>query len=149
MKNKEVFDKTVHSLVQSYLNDTLEAYECRSCAVGNIVAGVLGIKLIRKNGLIKPEPYIEDDPYNDPGLWYKRRKFFTWFNIKKKAALQIALTGYSEDELFKIEKVFMKEWIGSIHDKEFTALVAVYNLLLKIHEVNESEVEKAEVVFAK
>ena len=149
MKNKEVFDRSVNSLVQSYLNDTLEAYECKSCAVGNIVAGVLSLKLVRANATIKQENFIKDYPNNDAGLWYKKRKVFTWWNVKKKAAQQISLTGYTEAEIFEIEKVFMLEWSRSLYEKEFTALLAVYELLLKIHDVKEGEAEKGKVVFSK
>lgn len=149
MKNKAVFERTVNSLVQAYLNDTLEAYECKSCAVGNIVAGVLGVKLVRENGLIKQENYIKNDPLYDSGLWYKRRKVFTWWNLRKKAAHQISLTGYTESEIFEIERVFMLEWSRSFYNKEFVALLAVYETLLKIHEVAEGEVENGKVIFSK
>jgi hypothetical protein len=139
MKYKnELFNETVTILVKAYMNDTLEHADCEACAVGNIIAARC------------PDIYEKD-----PGAW-----FDPMHGQKQLAKLQIASTGYSYEDVMKIEHAFencekpehMKDTIwGNWKDPEwmFNGLMAVVDVLCEIHGMNETEKTEAKSLFVK
>lgn len=141
---KATFDRTVGILVQAYLNDTLEHVNCHACAVGNIIAHEMGIKIIPC----------------DPQIYFKHHKWETgspeWYNIGKcRPCREQELTGYTAEELTRIENAFecrdnpellcgtpCDEWM-------FIGLMQVVNVLAEIHNVDLSAKESAKALFVK
>lgn len=157
MKNQELFEKTVGILVKAYQNDTLMHGNCMACAVGNIVAANLGICDIGSRlEWYKKAMDVPDTCNGWPSV------FMTRLNSKKQrvdveammrdeaAKLQIGSTGYTWQELAKVEYAFETASIGNNDDEwMFNGLLAVYDVLCEIHEVSKDEVKSGELVFVK
>lgn len=146
MNNEELYHKTVNILVQAYFNDTLEHTQCRACAVGNIVAANMGMKLQfnEEYRYIAPTDFVPDDPKKDSGLWFDAigsgdvKKSFITEDILR----QVKATGYSPYELMLIEFAFEHpENKGSSPDEYmFNGLMSVIDVLDEIHENKDSVV---------
>lgn len=147
MKNKPLFDKTLNILVKAYQNDTLEHGDCNACAVGNMIAANCGYD------------YIKDEfgflwwGVNYP-LW--QLVFSTGYEQRINsnayvgdAKKQIDSTGYTWQELAKIEYAFETANKGnSSDDWILNGLLAVYDVLCEVHEVEKKE-EDAKLIFVK
>ena len=152
MKNKELFDRTVAVLVRAYKNDTLKHGSCHACAVGNIVAAGCGINDVfsdnewREKALVEPQVGWVD-VFCACGV----EQITTPENYKGAAKFQIDSTGYTWQELAKIEHAFETAPKGNSEDEwMLNGLLAVYDVLCEIHEVaDKSEVEDAKLVFVK
>lgn len=146
MKNQKLFEKTVGILVNAYRNDTLEHGYCHACAVGNIIAANCGIEddldWLEKTG---------DYPITGWGLVFTTGAGYQRINeseYKGAAKFQIDSTGYSWQELAKIEYAFETAPKGNNDDDwMLNGLLAVYDVLCDIHEVDRSEVKAGEEVF--
>lgn len=135
---KELFHETISILVKAYMNDTLEHADFEACAVGNIIAYRC------------PELHAKD-----PVAW-----FDPLTGQKKLARLQIQATGYSHDDVWRIEKAFEncekpehllgETWINW-KDPEwvFNGLMAVVEVLCEIHGMNETEKTESKAMFVK
>ena len=150
MKNKQLFEKTVGILVNAYRNDTLMRGFYTACAVGNIVAYNCGINDI--NSIAEWHNKALDKPSSGWGsvfLTVNKQRVIPK-NYKGAAKFQIDSTGYSWQELAKIEYAFETAPKGTSGDEwMFNGLIAVYDVLCEIHEVNKEEVKKGELVFVK
>jgi len=148
MKRPELYHRTVDILVQAYFNDTLEHCQCRACAVGNIVAANMGMKLGYNEffNCIVPEKFKVNTPTGDSGLWYQA---IYSGGINKKALsddvmCQVLCTGYAAQELAKIESAFEYcERGNSKEDYMFNGLMAVINCLDEIHENHDTEISQS------
>ena len=151
MKNKELFNRTVAVLVKAYQNDTLIHGSCCACAVGNLVAASCGI-----------DDIFDDDEWRKKalggGFWgwafvfstFGREQHIYPENYRGPAKFQIDATGYSWQELAKIEHAFETAPKGDNDDDwMLNGLLAVYDVLCEIHEVDKSEVQDAKLVFVK
>lgn len=147
MKNKNLYEKTIKILVNAYLNDTLVKGHCSACAVGNIVAGNMGLSVVRCVGY---SSWISKDGKNEIPYWDE--VFMTTSEGQRvnldeyegDAKAQIDSTGYSVAELALIEETF--ETNG---DDMFTGLMAVVDVLGVIHEVNQEETIESKNLFVK
>jgi hypothetical protein len=142
MKNPELYKKTVDILYDAYFNDTLEHWNCTACAVGNIVAANMGIKIIPvRRGFVKfgnPPGSDAFSPYENSGCWFPSISYGSVNTLTKAAKKQVAATGYSARELAKIEKAFENcGYSVSSEDYMFNGLVAVLEVLKEIHEVTD------------
>lgn len=146
MKNKELFTKTVNILVDAYFKNTLKHGDCAACAVGNIIRGN-GMQLCMRGDDI--EKY-----YTKSVQWLRHIKN----TIRKDeepqecdveiALEQINITGYSIEELNIIEKAFENpEIFYDGNDYMFNGLMAVVDVLIEIHEGNETEKVTAKELF--
>lgn len=152
MKNRELFDKTIAILVRAYQNDTLLHGSCASCAVGNIVASSMNIK-------VDPDCVFKWITFGP--MW--QNVFLTANSVSYKypenyqeiAKYQIDSTGYSWQELAKIESAFESVAIpsdGPFYNSDshvFEGLMGVVDALMEIHEANEEEVLDAKSMFVK
>lgn len=138
------FNHTMDLLVKAYMNDTLKHAECEACAVGNICRGdsqwnscfitVEGKQIRAKEdeiivrsafGIIKVTSLY--DPKNPKDA----------IEIKRQSIDLIASTGYSIDELARIEFTFEKAMRGkNSDDYMFNGLMAVLDVLAEIHEID-------------
>ena len=152
MKKKELFEKTVGILVNAYRNDTLEHRNCLACAVGNIIAANCGI-----NDIISSAEWEEKTGGFGSLDWTGWTKVFMTVGTKQSinmsaykgvAKFQIDSTGYSWQDLAKIEYAFETTPRGNNDDDwMLNGLLAVYDVLCDIHEVNPTEVKAGEEVF--
>jgi hypothetical protein len=150
MYKPELYHKTVNILYDAYFNDTLRHGNCNACAVGNLVAANLGIKY---------RPYI--GIFGDLVSWNSARHIASsligWptvftrfpgateqeknpFAYEGQAKIQIDSTGYTWRQLAKIEYAFETAKKGrSDEDYMFNGLIAVLEVLKKIHKVEDDE----------
>lgn len=139
MKNPELYHKTVDVLVRAYFNDTLEHLNCRACAVGNLVAAGMGMKLvfIGITGDIVPAGFVPGDVTKDSGMWLDAigRGCVSWLKMTDDIAMQVKSTGYTAEELAWIEHAFEHADLGRKTDEwMFNGLMAVIDVLDQIHE---------------
>jgi len=140
MKNKQLYDKTVGILVDAYFNDTLKHNYCTACAAGNIVAANMGFAF---TGLAwRSENKTYEMPYwNHVFLTstFRQRRCPKWY--VGEAKLQIDSTGYTWQELAKIEYAFETAQKGNSDDEwMFNGLMSVIDVLDIIHENTDTHV---------
>lgn len=151
MKREELYKRTVDILVQAYFDNTLQHGNCYACAVGNIVAGNMGIK------------FCEGSRFNDDGIvlvWEgKSKKYYSLegeddykttltsqicsinmgesnINLSKDQKKQLLSTGYNMEELAQIEDSFEQLDLNTDDKDElmFNGLMRVIDVLDEIHE---------------
>lgn len=151
MKNAELFHKTVGILVKAYQNDTLEHENCYACAVGNLVAGSLGIKFTSDfQGRVIWEDEIKP-------RWDEVHCFVGYNQIWNRCGSyvdegleQIKLTGYLPEQTAKIEVAFETADRGNNEDEwMFNGLMSVVDTLMQIHEATTEEAQQAKELFVK
>lgn len=137
MKNESLYNKTLSILIDSYFNHTLEHNNCFACAVGNIIASSCGIKLT-KPGMI----WAKNVPHWDSVFMTGYGSQFMYpENYSGEAKRQIDSTGYTVQELAKIEFAFETAKKGkNEEDWMFNGLMAVVEVLDDIHENNDMQV---------
>jgi hypothetical protein len=149
MNRPELYKKTVDILYDAYFNDTLEHDNCYACAVGNIIAANCGFRFNKHypaegrslywdghDPYTKVWPMNRDESVTLPA-WYAHVKRHNSFN-KTKAIAEVRSTGYSNEDLNKIEDAFENADYNESDDVwMFNGLVAVLEMLKKIHEVTD------------
>lgn len=144
MKHPELYQRTVDILVDAYFNDTLEHGNCYACAVGNMIAGNCNYDIADTG---KPWKVWLSNQFqvSNPKREGWASVFMTDYNIGKQvkkyynynheAKRQIDSTGYSLDQLAKVEYAFeMADKGASQEDYMFNGLMAVIDVLDIIHE---------------
>jgi len=155
MKNKELYDKTISILVQAYLNDTLEHSNCAACAVGNIVAVNMGVKLFKQRYFAMP--IGSRGTPADTGLWFNAISdgFVNKNMLSPDILLQVKSTGYTPEELAKIELAFESadapNGISNCFEPVwmYNGLMAVVEVLGQIHEVDKGVLSETKLMFIK
>lgn len=147
MKNQELFDKTVSILVKAYQNETLTHTDACGCAVGNLVASSLNFKISDNawwNGKDMIIPSWQE-VFCSCGLKHQDIDLDYYDGDAKR---EIDSTGYTWQELAKIEKAF--ESVNVNFDVDgYKGLMKVIDALMLIHEANETEVKEAKELFVK
>ena len=153
MKNESLYRKTVDILVQAYMNDTLQHSNCHACAVGNLVSANIGIEKF----ITKPDGLLIWS--NGIPFWNDVHMFMSSVGIqnidqtqyKDEAKNQIDATGYTWQQTAEIEKAFESALYGNSEDEwMLNGLMAVIDVLDKIHEVNDPDVtQKTKASFVK
>lgn len=153
--------------MQAYLNETLEHQFCSACAVGNIVAESLETKPMRRRTVfliddIKKMKYLignfEYSMFENHrhSLW--QRVFITKngvqerspYNYSGETKAQIDSTGYTWQELARIEEAFELAPKGDdAYSWMFNGLMAVVDVLANIHSIDLSVREEAKLLFVK
>jgi hypothetical protein len=155
MKQPDLYKKTVNILVDAYFKNTLEHSICTACAIGNIIAANKGYELentgevsfggrvmttfdwitpMGRVGSMAPQwkdVFMTDETgqHTDPSRY------------RDGARCEIESTGYSWQNLAKIEYAFETAPKGKTkEDWMFNGLMAVIDVLDKIHENNDTEV---------
>lgn len=160
------FENSVNVLIMSYLTDTLVHGNCCACAVGNLIANACGLKVIKDSRTVRGHSLhwnVEDEAYY-PGIFDNEGKggwgavFCTdWDDNHNKrcqrkdlanyigeAKRQIDESGYSVDELARVEKAFEMASKGNdTDDWMFNGLLAVVDVLAEIHGVDLTAKENA------
>jgi hypothetical protein len=149
---KQRFEKTVAILAKAYRERTLESGITCMCAVGNMVARANDYMFDPNRGWFNPK-----DHTSVPSYWYvlvDPSKVMPLTNeIKREAIRQAQSTGYSVDEILRVEAVFEANYRASekagSKDPAYDALVAVYELLADIDQIDLSVEVPAELVFVR
>lgn len=145
MKNEKLYRKTVDILLDAYNAGELKHDSCMACAVGNLVKAGSG--------------FLGDDVYFPVPMW--DRVFYTGYRqnyypeeYTGRAKIEIDSTGYSLNDLMKIEQNFESaSALDYTKETQYYGLCAVLDVLAKIHEANseENEVEhtKLETIYGR
>ncbi len=152
MKNKKLYYKTVNLLLEAYRTGKLSHGNCSSCAVGNICQEAslkTGISVSYWNSLFLTSFQIEEIRSNpNKTKWvFKQNLFNPLPAIAEPAFKLIKETGYSVDELAKIEFAFENSigedvqaynyYTGTERNLgNFIGLYDVFQVLKQIHEVD-------------
>lgn len=157
MKTSQRFDRAMSALVGAYLNDTLEPNTPCACAVGNIVAAGYGAKVYKDTKhfghLTCSAPNSRWSNLFLMGKPVAPALFLTQEEVEaeaKEANENIAVTGYSMQDLMRIEYAFMFPGYGltGIKDNDlFCRLCAVVDVLCDIEGIADASEYKA--LFAK
>lgn len=138
MNRPQLLATTRQILFDAYYNDTLEHGNCHACAVGNMVAANMGIKIVPcdffsfkfawEKGLSAWNAVFRTfhgDQYQEP-------EAYNLISVRE----QIDATGYTWEELAKIEFAFETAHRGdSEEDYMYNGLVRVLDVLDQIHDV--------------
>lgn len=124
MKNKEQFDKSIQLLVKAYFDGSLNAWDCTSCAVGNLVGH--GSWTFKGDSVNTREIKIRPEKSNP--------------------------TIYTPRELGKIEWAFTRAvnymaFNRPVDEDNFNGLMNVVDVLQLIHGCTDKETEKAKLEF--
>ena len=167
MKTPERFNRAIKALVKGFFNDTLAKNNCSACAVGNIVAESIGEKVVLDN----PYAIVMANSAKWQYIFsavdgYCYRSFHelaannghigkTQSEIQYNEGMQcIERTGYTTDELIKIETAFESNtkiyWHkypftqkNEIMQDQFNGLMAVVEVLCKLDNIEPTEYKKA------
>lgn len=146
MKNETLYNKTVNILVDAYFNDTLVHCNCYGCAVGNLVAANMGLKYVGKGKKLR---------WRGVKSIYQGFPSKNWIDVLQMgevnieeydgvAKMQIDATGYTPQELARIEHAFENEGIYQRNDQTmFNGLMAVIEVLDQIHENTDQTVTQS------
>lgn len=145
---KATFENTVDILVKAYINGTLEHANCCACVVGNIIRAN-GVDLTPNMG--GGEKYLETSWLRYLDAEIRRERFFTLDYDKGIALKQISVTGYTANNLSKIEKAFESANIWGLSEDEamFKGLMSVVDVLAEIHGVSLEQSKEAKLMFVK
>lgn len=149
MKDLKKFNHTVNVLLKAYLNDTLQHGNCFACAVGNL------IKDARKYTYGKSKAGRLIWMEVQTARW--RHVFMTNFvSVQERdpskyigeAKAEIDSTGYTWQQLARIEYAFETADEGKSNDDwMFNGLMAVVDVLAKIHEIDLETVKETKELF--
>jgi|SRR6187549_2836111 len=148
---KATFDHSVKVLLKAYLNDTLEHSNCQACAVGNLVADANNYKITIDNRLSLKVSWVgETNHWDDVFMTccFLRRQTIKAWKYNGKSKQQIDSTGYSMNDLAKIEYAFEMADRGITNDDWiFNGLMAVIDVLAEIHNVDLNTVKETKELF--
>lgn len=136
----ERFNRAYNALIRAYFEGTLAKGTCAACAVGNICADAIGVKLI-------PGDFAN---YGDNAQWMWLFHFRPSIENMNRAILLISRTGYSVEEITVIESAF--EFGASIAymrydefgeqqilEDQFNGLSAVVDVLCELDNVENTD----------
>lgn len=131
MERQELFYKTIDILVKAFFAGTLNALDCRACAVGNILG----------HGCWSGSKYN-----TETNTWTKKPIYF-YIPAKNNS-------GYSNKELAEIEYSFITgcsyESVMDMTDEaNFNGLMSVVDTLIDIHKGTEKQKQEAKLMFVK
>ena len=128
MKVTKRFEESATKLYNAFNEGTLNAFDCKACAIGNMLG--------------TGEDWAMHCVYSGELSSFKAHKM-----IESLYTAPIH-KDYSEEELFNVEEVFLREWVkadklNSAHgrDKEiqFNGLMAVLNYLAELDNIQSIE----------
>lgn len=159
MNRPQLHKETVDILYQAYFNDTLKYRQCPACVVGNIIAARMGYKIKQskdeymywenEHGIHEQVAWVSfviTTAYLDQTIDPKALKCPVVRN-------QLAATGYEPMEVALIEYTFentgyLSRSKGKSEEEQmFDGLVAVLNVLDRIHEVSSEDLSASKVQF--
>lgn len=139
------FNHTVNVLVKAYLNNTLQRSNCFACAVGNMIADSNNYIYCNRKGMLSWEKNNPEWQWVFVTISGEPEQFTEEFNYKDLSKEQIDSTGYTWQELAKIEYAFERNYKGE--DPMFNSLMAVVDVLADIHNIDLKEREKSKLLF--
>lgn len=142
------FNKAYDVLVQAFFNGTLAKGDCKCCAVGNIVAGAYGatIEIHEGTATCSMINHLWKALFcTSWGIQAKRVPYYGKTYIEE-ALYSIEATGYSEEELAKVEYAFetntnihiedyCKNSEQDILEDQYNGLCAVFDVLCELDNI--------------
>lgn len=158
------FNHSVNVLVKGYLDDTLKHGNCYACAVGNLICDSMGFEWEKtlNRGIYSVMWKNQVYPTSNMIILGVLTRILGWAavfstslqvqiiemnNYKGKAKEQIDSTGYTVEELARIEYAF--ETASKKGDYMYNGLMAVVDVLADIHNVDLSSKEVSKELFKK
>lgn len=158
------FNHSVNVLVKGYLDDTLKHGNCYACAVGNLICDSMGFEwgktlnrgiysVMWKNQVYPTSNMIILGVLTRILGWaavfstFGQLQIIEMNNYEGKAKEQIDSTGYTVEELARIEYAF--ETASEEGDYMYNGLMAVVDVLADIHNVDLSSKEVSKELFKK
>lgn len=116
------FTNAVDKLVEAFFDGTLEAGDCSKCAVGNICDGNEAWKSAFQTR------------HHGQTQYFKRNN---WPNAQHQEWAQNAIesTGYSVEEMARVEKTFEKAGLDVKYDENANSMEDQYNRLMAVLDV--------------
>lgn len=161
MKNEQLYQKTVDILLDAFNDKTLVAGNCYACAVGNIVAANCGFKM-KADSAGWPywdgcPPYFVNTDIPDKSAMNPEIANYignVWISVKKgiegvdewqvrnniPAMDQIRSTGYSPEEILRIERAFEYP-TGYYRHTGLTMLSRLISVIKELGEIHETKEE--------
>lgn len=164
MTNQKKFEHSVNVLLKAFLNDTLIHGNCYACAVGNLIADGLCTNVVKKHNGLKGLVWDNGESYPGGDNWEfnlngwgavfstnrnggkKKQEINTKYLKSSRAQKQIYVTGYTWQELARIEKAFESADMRR-KDKMFHGLILVVDVLAEIHEIDLTTVKETKELF--
>jgi hypothetical protein len=165
MNKPQLFHQTVDILVKAFFQGTLLAGKCSACAVGNLVAHYKGTKpnsnsYDRFEDCSHPQwqsVFLGGRTRLSYQMLMEDTEQIPWrIDVRIPEGLeQIKSTGYTIDELMRIEFAFETETKRrfesgrelSSDERHFAGLMGVLDVLCDIHKVDETDKESARSLF--
>lgn len=144
MNREKLYYKHIDILSNAYANNLLQHGNSCGCDIGNLIAACNGIELsINDNGRVGPK-YADKIDYSLPVLflWYER-KIGGILSDEEEAIVdkQVSNTGYTWDELMRLEKAFESAINFIDEDKKmWNGLMRVIKEMDIIHENTDTEI---------
>lgn len=148
MKNKELFNETVSTLVHAFMNNELEKGNCYACAVGNICKKAERITRVSRdvwlNVFCTSGNYqlVDSSGYRLSTKDLIDATGYTWQELAK---IEFAFETNTGISYLKYHKYTKKE----VAEDQFNGLMAVVDVLIDIHEGTEEEKAVAKEMFVK
>lgn len=146
------FYKSVDVLVTAYNNGTLIHQSCAACAVGNLVMAACDYttnsdfdEWITTDGKSLGRIYTSRGLAKKSTAWYSAARCQGYNDdpaLTEIGKTQIASTGYTPEDIYKIEKAF-ELTRGFPKPASVHALVRVITCLAEIHKLPDDELERA------
>lgn len=144
MNRSELYSETVNILYDAYYNNRLEYRNYHLCPIGNIIRSKMGYDVSIKNNSLGRKSCS----------WYNKGDFvlaFPWHSLLYQnlqrltnlepedlalAEIHLKVTGYSKDELIKIEMAFESNYEEEAYSDYLSGVINVLKVLDEIHQVN-------------
>lgn len=154
MKDAEKFHRTVSILVKAYLNDTLAHGACTACAVGNLVAENLNLKISNSLNWLDSKGQSICTYWDNVFMTPDGLQRINPYSYRGEAKKQIDATGYTWQELARIEFAFESApgFTSKKMDDEvwmFNGLMAVVDVLCEIHGMDDVAKKETKALFVK
>lgn len=159
MNTIATFDNTVSVLVKAYLEGTLYKGSCAACAVGNICAAAQGVEVDPSD--ISPNGWFDHDfgpmwqhlfitrPSGSQERAYQEEGFQEDETCNLLGVEQIQSTGYTTEQLARVELAFESTQRGYTDEAAFAGLMAVVDVLADIHGIDLTTATAAKALFVK
>jgi hypothetical protein len=155
---KTTFEQTISILIKAYFDNTLFSGYCEACAIGNLVAHANNYKILKINDSVM----WDNGTYTFQAKWgdvfkttSRGKQYIDLQHFKGQARKEIISTGYTLEELVKIEYVFEKAYNKTNFlfwkkvDRMFNALCAVVDVLADIHQIENNVRQSTKLMFVK
>jgi len=145
---KASFEHSVDVLVKAYLNNTLKNGWCTACACGNLVADAMNTTIGHDGHYFGNGVQANWDQISFYG---KLQPVNMQSGLYRKGLEQVEITGYTPEQIAKIEYAFEKaaDYSEGLEERMYKGLMCTVDALADIHGVDLDVKEEAKKMFIK